>query len=536
MAGGKLSPRQKMINMMYLVLTALLALNVSKEIINAFVTIDEGITASNQNVIKKNQQTIDAFATAMQADAVKAKPYQEKALAVTKASNDLYKFIADTKDEILKKADKIEGAKKMPASSREIEKNDDYDTPTLVMCGDKNDGKGHKASELKKRLEDFKVTLLKQVDDPKEKANFQSRFDELINVKDPDPKSKLATSENKKTWEMATFYHTPVVAAMALLSKIQSDVKTAESQVNNYLLAKINAKDIKFTDVEPKVVAPTSYVLTGQDYKADVFLAAFNKSSDAEIFVGGRKLDVENGMGKYLDRPGSEGVKKWGGVIKVKDPEDPTKVKEYPFEAEYIAAKPAAVISPTKMNVFYIGPENPVSISVPGVPNIKVQPSISGGGGTLTKDPKGSGADYIVKVTTQGEATINITADFDGKKVNMGAQKFRVKRVPNPIAKIGGKNDGNFPKNALLAQSAVIAELENFDFEIYYKVTKFKMSLYRKGKDPVDIEGTGNLINANMKAALGGARAGDKVYFEYIKAVGPDGTQRPVPSVNFTLQ
>ncbi|MBK7854529.1 MAG: hypothetical protein IPJ79_06100 [Bacteroidetes bacterium] len=118
----------------------------------------------------------------------------------------------------------------------------------------------------------------------------------------------------------------------------------------------------------------------------------------------------------------------------------------------------------------------------------------------------------------------------------MGSQKFRVKRVPDPIAKIGGKKDGNFPKNALIAQSAVIAELENFDFEIYYKVTKFKMSLYRKGKDPVDIEGQGNLINSTMKSALGGARAGDKVYFEYIKAVGPDGTQRSVPSVNFTLQ
>jgi gliding motility-associated protein GldM len=534
MAGGKLSPRQKMINMMYLVLTALLALNVSKEIINAFVTIDEGIVASNQNVIKKNQQTMDAFATAMQGDPDKTKPYQDKAIAVSKASQELYTFVANTKDEIVSVADDIEKGKPLPKTSREIEKNDDYDTPTLIMCGDKQDGKGHKASELKKRLQDYKANIIKYVDE-KDRKEFQARFDELMNVNDPAPGSKLA-SENKKTWEMATFYHTPVVAAIAILSKIQSDIKTAESQVNNYLLTGINKTDIKFSDVEPKVVAPTSYVLIGQEYKADVFLAAFNKSTNADVIVGGRALTIENGMGKYVDRPGSEGEKKWGGVIKVKDPVDPTKTKDYPFEATYIAAKPAAVISPTKMNVFYIGPENPVSISVPGVPNSKVVASISGGGGSLNRDPKGSGADYIVKVTTQGEATVSIVADFDGKKVNMGAQKFRVKRVPDPIAKIGGKKDGNFPKNALVAQSAVIAELENFDFEIYYKVTKFKMSLYRKGKDPVDIEGAGNLINAQMKAALGGARAGDKVYFEYIKAVGPDGTQRSVPSVNFTLQ
>lgn len=301
--------------------------------------------------------------------------------------------------------------------------------------------KGFKGTELKKKLEDYKVKLIGFVTDNADKKDFQSRFDELINLKDPDPNSKLAKDEKKKTWEMATFYHTPVVAALAMLSKIQSDIKTAESQVNNYLLSQINAKDLKFTDVEPKVVAPTSYVLTGQDYKADVFLAAFNKSSDAEIVVGGRTLPVENGLGKYVDRPSSEGVKKWGGVIKVKDPEDPTKVKEYPFEAEYIAAKPAAVVSPTKMNVFYIGPENPVSISVPGVPNNKVVASISGGGGTLTKNPKGTGADYIVKVTQQGEATISIIADMDGKKINMGAMKFRVKRVPDPVAKIAGKRE-----------------------------------------------------------------------------------------------
>ena len=531
MASGKLTPRQKMINLMYLVLTALLALNVSKEIINAFLTIDEGITDSNKNVTKKNQQVMDAFATAAQSDAVKAKPFQDKAIQVHKASDELNKYMEDLKNEMVRKVEGLGPNDPVPAPA-DIKKNDDYDISTLVMCGDKQDGKGFKATELKKKLEDYKVKLSGFVTDP----GLKTQINDLINLKDPDPNSRLAKEEKKKTWEMATFYHTPIVATLAMLSKLQSDVKTAESQVNNYLLSQINAKDLKFTDVEPKVVAPTSYVLTGQDYKADVFLAAFNKSSDAEILVGGKPLPVENGMGKYIDRPGSEGIKKWGGVIRVKDPVDPTKVKDYPFEAEYIAAKPAAVISPTKMNVFYIGPENPVSISVPGVPNNKVTASISGGGGTLTKNPKGTGADYIVKVTTQGEATISITADMDGKKINMGAMKFRVKRVPDPVAKIAGKKEGPMQKNALIAQSAVIAELENFDFEIYYKVTRFKMSLYPKGKDPVEIDSNSNLITAQMKSALSKARAGDKVYFEYIKAVGPDGGTRSISGINFTLQ
>ena len=323
MASGKLTPRQKMINLMYLVLTALLALNVSKEIINAFLTIDEGITASNKNVTKKNQQVMDAFATAAQSDAVKAKPFQDKAIQVHKASDELNKYMEDLKNEMVRKVEGLGPNDPVPAPA-DIKKNDDYDISTLVMCGDKQDGKGFKATELKKKLEDYKVKLSGFVTDP----GLKTQINDLINLKDPDPNSRLAKEEKKKTWEMATFYHTPIVATLAMLSKLQSDVKTAESQVNNYLLSQINAKDLKFTDVEPKVVAPTSYVLTGQDYKADVFLAAFNKSSDAEILVGGKPLPVENGMGKYIDRPGSEGIKKWGGVIRVKDPVDPTKVKD----------------------------------------------------------------------------------------------------------------------------------------------------------------------------------------------------------------
>ena len=305
----------------------------------------------------------------------------------------------------------------------------------------------------------------------------------------------------------------------------------------NKLLANINVSNIKFTDVEAKVVAPTSYVLVGQQYKADVFLAAFNKTADLEAFVGGGKLPVENGMAKYSVGASAEGLKKWGGVIKVKDPMDPTKTKDYEFTAEYIVAKPAAVISPTKMNVFYIGVDNPVSISVPGVANEKVKVSVVGGGVTLTKAPGGSGEQWIAKATTQGEATVTINADFDGKSMTMGSQKFRVKTVPNPVATIADKKSGTMSKSTVLAQGSLIPKMENFDFELYFKITKFKMTLARKGKpDPIELETTGNAMTSQMKEAIGAARAGDKIYFEYIDAVGPDGRTRRLDPLNVVLQ
>lgn len=533
MAGSKLTPRQKMINMMYLVLTALLALNVSKEIINAFITLDEGIEISNQNISSKNKATMDAFRVAMDADAVKAKPHFERAQKSEKMSADLVKFIEDTKNEIIRKAEALEQNAKLP-TPREIKKNDDYDTPTTIMVGDKNDGRGHKASELKNKLDDFKKSMVANLD-ANDRALFKNRFEVLLNTKDPDPSSEIYKREKKKTWEMANFYHTPVVAALAMLSKIQSDVKTAESEIGVHLLSRINAKDLKFTDVVAKVVAPTSYVLTGQEYTADVFLAAFNANTDAEIFVGGNKLSVEGGMGKYVDKPGSEGVKKWGGVIKVKDPTDPTKFKEYPFEAEYIAARPAAVVSPTKMNVIYIGVENPISISVPGVPNNKVIASASGGGLTLSRVSGGSGEQYIGKATTQGEATINITADLDGKKMNMGAQKFRIKRVPDPVAMVANSKGGPINKNILAAQAAVIPIMEAFDFELYFKVKSFKITIVRRGRDPIEISSESNAITGSMKEAIMGSPLGTKVYFEYIKASGPDGTVRSLNPLNFVV-
>ena len=205
-------------------------------------------------------------------------------------------------------------------------------------------------------------------------------------------------------------------------------------------------------------------------------------------------------------------------------------------EAEYIAAKPSSVVSADKMNVLYIGVENPMSISVPGVADPNVVPSISGGGATLVRDTKNGGSKYIAKATTQGEATINVTAKLDGKNVPMGAFKYRVKRVPDPVAMVNGKKGGPINKAELAAATSVNSIMENFDFELYFRVTKFRMTLIRKGKDPTELEAPSNLITPAMKSAIQAAGPGAKVYFEYIKASGPDGTTRSLNSVNFVLQ
>lgn len=524
MAGQKLSPRQRMIGMMYLVLTALLALNVSKEIINAFVTVNESLEVTTRNFSNQNSNTYQMFETAMKNDRNKTEPFYNKAVVAGSLSDSMFTYVESMKKELIAKVEKLDPGQEVP-QPRDIGRKDDYDVPTNFMNGDANDGKGFKASELKAKLVDYKEKMLANLG-PEDAAKFKARFDELLNTEDP-----AKPIDNKKTWEMANFYHNPIVATITLLTKFQNDIKVAESEVITHLLRAINLTDFKFDTLAPKVIAPTSYVLLGQEYKADVFLAAMSSTSNPEIIVNGKPLPVSGGVGIFTDRPGSEGLKKWGGSIRVKKPDNT--YTEYTFESEYMAAKPAAVVSADKMNVLYIGVENPMSISVPGVANENISASISGGGGSLAK--KG-GPSYIAKVTSTGEASINVSAKMDNKQVPMGSFKYRVKRVPDPVAKVANITGGNLAKNVLLAQTAVIPVMENFDFELFFKVTSFKLTVVPRGKDLQEFDSNNNLITPAMKTALSNLRPGDKAYFEYIRAVGPDGTTRSLNAVNITLK
>ncbi|MBL0343410.1 MAG: hypothetical protein IPP71_22670 [Bacteroidetes bacterium] len=301
--------------MMYLVLTALLALNVSKEIINAFVTVNDSLEASNTNTTSRNERIYADFQKAMQNDPTKVGPFNTKAQSSKKLSAEMITYIDNLKKDITVKVEGLEANAAVPAP-RDIARKDDYDIPTNILCGDKADGRGHKATEFKEKINKFKADILKPLS-PSDQKLFAPRLDQLLNTKDPDPK---LVQDNKATWEMATFYHNPVVATIALLTKFQGDVRNVESEIVNHLYTSIDAGSFKFDNLEARVIAPTSYVLTGQEYKADVFLAAYSSTSNPEISVGGASIPVEGGLGKYSTRPGSEGLKNGVVLLKLKIP------------------------------------------------------------------------------------------------------------------------------------------------------------------------------------------------------------------------
>ena len=543
MAGGKLSPRQKMINMMYLVLTALLALNVTKEVINAFVTINQSVVLSNENIDKKNQKTYAAFAQAMSVDAAKYADVNKRAENVRKGSSELNKFIDETKIKLIRESERL-GDKDSTPALPEMDNKEDYDTPTRIMIGKDESGKGAVASDLKKRLDDYKKLIISNAPEAS-RSEYEKRLNTLLNTTDP-----AKVEDGKRTWEMMSFYHNPVVATVALLSKFQTDVRNAESQVTEELFNSVGKFDFRPDRLTPKVIPNTTVVTNGSNYEADVFLAATSSTLAPDVFVGatydstsgtckgceGQPLPALGGYSKFTQASTGEGERKWGGVIRVTKGNG--QMDYYPFSAAYVAQKPNSVVSAEKMNVLYIGVDNPMAISVPGVSSDKVKVNPSGSGISLRPNPTAGAGHYMATVTTVGKSTISVAADILGKVIPMGSFEYRVKKVPDPVATIASSKGGPINKN-IVAAGTLIPLLENFDFELFFRITGFKMTIVRKGKDPYEKETTGNQLTQEMRDLVASTHPGDKIFFEYIKAkmaTGADQSTRTLSPMAFTVQ
>jgi len=222
------------------------------------------------------------------------------------------------------------------------------------------------------------------------------------------------------------------------------------------------------------------------------------------------------------------GYTKWGGVIELKHPAS-GEIMKYKFDAEYQVAEPSLVVSPTKMNVFYIGVENPVDISVSGVPQDKVFPTISGDA-NITR----SGNSYIVKVNKTGDVSISVSADFSGDKKMMGKKDFRVKRVPDPVATVGGVSSGPIDKNLLIAVPGVRAELANFDFALTFTIIEFKVSAMVKGFERSEISKSSRFTPQQLEL-IRSLPSGSKVYVESVRASGQDGSTRNLNNIILQL-
>jgi len=538
MGHGKESPRQKMIGMMYLVLTALLALNVSKDVLNAFVNVDEGLHKTTMNFVAKNQDVYNNLDKEAKLNENKAGKFRDLAQEVKKRADEVFEFIQTCKIEIINTADGQgnEAIKGSEVDLKHVNSKDNTDIPAQIMVVQ------GKAAELKKKIEEYRSFIVANIDE--QNVELRNSIESGLNTENP----PVGADGKMETWEAERFTHLPLAAVITIMSGLQADVRNAESDAVRYIYNQITAADFKFNKLEATVIPNSNYIISGNEYEAQIFLAASDSTQTPTIYIGDYEEKVDaNGITSYKMRPGfdsikvfkegkgifkerrSIGLRKWGGLIKLKAPSGGSDILK-PFKMEYQVAEASLVVSPTKMNVFYIGVENPVEISVPGVPGDKIFPSISNG--SITKSGKG----YIVKVNSPGKTTINVTAEIEKIKKPMGSMEFRVKQVPDPIAKIGGiKIKGNISKQVLAAQSGVIAEMENFDFDIKFNVTEFKLSYTTPAGFVKEEISKSNKLTKSQISLIEAANKNQKIYVEDIKAVGPDGKPRPLGSIILTL-
>ena len=547
------TPRQKMIGMMYLFLTAMLALNVSKEILNAFAIVNEGMEKTNANFTLRNGFTYDAFTAAKQNDPLKVTPYYDAAMNAKKYSTEVDEYIKDLKLQMIMQ---IDGKPKEVALETEkdllkFDGKDNRDVPHYFMVGEAVDGSKGKARELKDKLNEFKKKMFDLLRNPKiqlpDKELTIKGLGEL-GINTADNPNASPDKPDEKFWETSKFAEIPAIASITMLTQIQNQVKNAEAVIIQTLLSSIGATDFKFDTVAPRVIPKSNYLISGDKYEADLFIAAFSSTDTmSKVMVGDgydsingkltgtvKEIPVTRGVGKYIIDGAGVGSHTYAAMINVFNSSTgqykPYAVKSGgKYNIEYTVAPPMAVVSPTKMNVLYIGVENPMEISVPGFRDDQISANCSGG--TLYKSGKG----WVAKVTKVGKCNISVSVKDDkGTSRSMGTKEFRMKRVPDPVPTVAGKKGGPIAKSLLAAQSGVVATLENFDFDLKFSVLGFTVSANIGGftQDAVSNSSrfTPEQINLFTKV-----QKGKKVYIENVRAQGPDGTSRNLGSIAFKI-
>lgn len=495
-------PRQKMINIMYLVLTAILALNVSAEIIQAFLTVDSSLTTSNGNISRSNEVLYKSLEEKLKDPQTqqKAAIWQPKAEMARKYSSELISYIDGLKQKLK------EGSGLRIEDGKEEYKLDNLDASTRLF--EKN-GEGE---VFKKKLDDYKKNMLGI--DTSIMKEFASTF--------PVNTDEVKGQEGKmKDFTQAYFHMTPSIAAITMLSKFQNNIKNAENAIVTYCHNQIGAVKLVYDKFQPIATTSSNYIMPGEEMIVTAGVGAFNAAAQPQITIDGVNVPLnENGVAEKKFNASGSGKKSVNVVIVYKKPDGtPDRLEK---KIEYTVGTPGgAAVMLDKMNVFYIGVDNPVTI---GSPTGWDKTNVTMTNGSIN----GNGSQRIVRVTTLGRATINVVADKKSYPF-----EFRVKRIPDPIFKVG-PGGTRMPSVTFKNQQFCRAELENFDFDVQYKVISAKVYFSGAGFPSVAMSELNSNNLSTLKQFMDRCSPGSSITFDNVRVQGPDG-QRTIQGVGVIL-
>ena len=566
MSGAKETPRQKMIGMMYLVYTALLAMNVSKDILDAFDTVNNGVQTTNITLSQQIQQKYAAFEEQYGLDKEKVGPYWEQAQQVRAEATDLINYVEALKwdlvkrieldkaktsqeavqkaldDGLLKSADTIRyGRKIYDINTAKVKSRDNYNRPTEYMMGNpEGPGNGGKAYELSEKIRRFRGVVVNamgpehiheiglitdSVYGTKEYVMQQAEVSESklkkLPLKGDFYGAKLSyypgsTDAVQDSWEYRNFHHTVLVADVTLLNKIISEAQTAELNTITQLMTNIHASDFTFDEIGARVFAESGYLLSGQTYRAQAMVTAWKNSqltARVKLDGGAEKVYTSDAQGVIpLEWNVGVGSHSYSGVIDMLDPST-NQIEEFPFQGSFVVAPPAVSVSATKMNVVYRGIDNPIAVGG----GVGGEISATATGATLTRTGNGT---YNLRPGEANEVTVNVSSGGS----NLGSMKFRVKDLPKPEALIRNVVNGQVSKSALLSAGGVVAEMKDFDFEgVHYDVVGYTFRYKTKAGTTKEAKSNGSRFSDEMKNAINSANVGDMFVFTAIQVRGNDG-------------
>ena len=532
------SPRQKMINLMYLVFIAMMALNVSSEVLDGFELVEGSLRTSIDNTSTRNEIVTEELKAYYQTNPEKVREWYEKGTKVKKASDSLYNYVQDLKVRIAQIADGKD------ADVNNIDHKDDLEAASRVMLSPVS-GEGKK---LRQSIEKYRTLMGEMVEDSAKTRIIEASLSTTPphkggfiedSAKTAVLEANLSTTPphkagiNTRTWEEALFENMPVAAAVTLLTKLQSDIRYAEGEVLSNLLSSVDMRDYRVNQITAQVIPESQIVMRGSQYKANIVLSAVDSTKRPTVYVNGKELPYDaNGM--FTAVAGTPGTYPVKGYIEM--PGSDGSVMRREFESEYFVTEPSATVAPMLMNVLYAGIANPIRIAVPGVPSGNVTATMTNG--TLVR----KGDQWEARPTTVGtDAIISVHAKMaDGRSVEMAKTTFRVRALPDPMPFIEYKDQngnmrkfrgGQFSKRNLVEADGIQAAIDDDLLNVPFKVLSFELTFYDSMGNIIPEVTQGNQFSQRQKDYIRRLARGKRFYITHVKVLGPDNKERIIPTV-----
>ena len=503
-----------MINLMYLVFIAMVALNVSSEVLSGFVLVERSLTHTIEGAQQSNDNIMKGLSTAYAKNPSKAEPWYRKGLALTAYADSLYDEIDQLRLLIAQEADGKD------ANPNDVARKDDMNAPRTVMLNPLT----RRGAKLRESIEAFRTYTTQMV-------RSDSRREHI---------SEMLSTEGAGglSWEQQIFENIPTIASLTMLTKLQSDIRSVEGDVLSDLVQNIDSGDLRVNKIAAQVIPRSQLVMQGSQYEASIVLSSYDSTRIPKIVVNGTTLP-ESAEGIYRVTATKAGTFPISGYIETELP-DGTAVKQ-PFQSEYYVTEPFATVAPTLMNVLYAGINNPISIAVPGVPSQNVTATMTNG--TLTRN----GNSWIAKPAKIGTpAVITVMAkQADGRTTKMAETSLRVRALPDPLPYIQYTDangatkrfkGGRIAKRDLLTANGIGAAIDDDLLDVPYQVVRFQLLFFDSVGGVIPEVSNGPTFSTRQLDKIRNMAKGKRFFVSEVIARGPDGIERQIPAIEVIVR